>query len=180
MAENWKDRKDYVTTESASYSRPYCHFWVNSNSLAKPSLSASQCMDTEHQAQITMQMDVHCEQCTTFQGKVSQLPRPPHYSHIVGQRACAVNLTLFCRVHAWLRMHLPMQLCRRLLAQGSQKSTSDVIPHVAGVLFYRIGSLPGLKFANYARLTGQQAPETHQFLPPQSSAFKHISLPSTP
>lgn len=109
-------------------------------------------------------MGAHSEQRAMFQGKMSHLPSPPHYSHIVGQCARAVNLTLLC-VCVWLRMHLPMQLCRRLLAQGGQKSTSDVIPHIPGVLLYRTGSLPG-----------QQAPETHRFLPPQGSGFKHISL----
>lgn len=99
-------------------------------------------------------MDTPSEQYTMFQGKVSHLPSPSHHSHIVGQCARAVNLTLSCRVCSWLRMHLRMQLCRHLLARGGQ-------PHVPGVLLYRIGSLPGLEFANEARLTGQQAPETH-------------------
>lgn len=121
-----------------------------------------------------MQLDVHCEQCTTFQGKVSHLPSPSHHRHIGGQCARAVNRTLFCRVcvveNAPIHAALQASACTR-------RSTADVIPHVPGVLLYRIGSLPGLEFANEARLTGQQAPETHRFLPPKGLGVQaHITM----
>lgn len=176
MAENWKDGKDYVTTESASYSRSYCYFWGNANSLAKSLplsfLHGHVATGTNHNATGCTQWTVH-----HVSGKGEPSSQSPssqsHCRPVCSCGKCDTFLSCVCVVeNAPTHAALQASACTR-------RSTADVIPHVPGVLLYRIGSLPGLEFANEARLTGQQAPKPTDFCLPGargSSTYHYAQL----